>query len=76
MHRESVKGPAFAKGAPLFKMSIFCSHILHLFDHPVGGLFVSRGAGQAWTVNIGQVEHVIHNLRVFEGFGLDTVDRS
>ncbi len=65
--------PTAAEGAPFFFLGgkAILGHALH--DPIRGGLVIGR-AGEARTVYVRQVKHVIHHFRVFESFGLDAVD--
>ena len=35
---------------------------------------MARGVGQAGTVDVGEIEQMIHGLRVFEGLGFNSID--
>ena len=67
------RGPAAAERSPLFffRRQTVLGHSLH---HPIRRGFVARRTGETRAIHIGQVEHVIHHLRILEGFGLDPID--
>src|SRR5207302_4273941 len=65
--------PAAAEGSPLFFLGRKAV-LGHALDDPNRrGLVIGR-AGEARTVDVRQVKHVVHHFRVFESFGLDAID--
>ena len=73
MRFEVFRGPAASERPPLFlfRAQTILGHSLH---HPIRRALVSGRTSEAWAIYIGQVEHVIHHLRVFEGFSFDPID--
>ena len=50
--------------------------LLEALHHPIAGGLVSRGVGEPWTVDVGEVKLVIHHLRVFERLRFDAVNHA
>ncbi len=64
--------PPVAERCPHFSKCTFCSpHAFILLHGPLRGCSMIAAVVDAWSVNLGDVEEILHDLRVLEGLILD-----
>ena len=67
-------GPASSEWTPFLLCDVREPIFLEPRDSPIAGSLVIRRSGKTGTIHIREVEHMVHHLRVLEGFRLDAMN--
>ena len=72
--RETRIGPAAAERSPGLFPNVRESVLLEPFHHPVARRLEAGRVGQARSIDVGEIEDVLHDFGVFKRFGFDAMD--